>query len=835
MRRPARLAPLLAALLLPGAAAAQTWSYLGRAEGYPAGIAVPGAGVASAEEPAALAVNPAAAGLHEGLTLQYFHERDESQLGPAGQDGLTGDGVYAGLGPVAITAEWMRPRSGPSWRRIGLGLGLGGRLGAVGTSWNTWASDDPGIGQLRTWDVGATLRPVRWLSVGAAVLDLDGRLRGAWLPVRYHLGVATRLFDDAVTLSADWLADRSGGAAFRSRGLAFGAAWETPFGIALGGQLQVPIGGGADALSGNTLFLLTLAVNARHAGFTAGAGGTGHEAENASLLGARISSRAYRGVGLPPRPVLVDVAAELDPPRSLLFRAPPDPLGDLLRKLRGLRDDAEVGPVVLKLDRLALAPGHADELRAAILDLRAHRPVVAWLHGGGLREVYLATAATRVEMLPPAMLAFTGIGATSFYLKDALAKAGIAFQAVAIGRYKNAPDTLGRSDMSEAEREVREAVLDDVFGREVAAIAAARKLDEPRVRALVDEGLFTAEAAKQAGLVDGLSWPDELERTLRAPGGLRRDWSAPEPRAAQRWGPRPAVAVIPVAGAIVPGRSRGGALEGRMAGADTVADLVRRAADDASVKAIVLRVDSPGGDALASDLIWRSLVAAKRRKKPVVVSMGDVAASGGYWVATAGDAIVAEPSTLTGSIGVFAQKPDLSGLLGKLDARAVTLKRGAKADLESPFRPWTEEEQAAIRKEIGVIYDTFLQRVSAARRLSKEEVDKVAQGRVWTGQQAFERRLVDRLGGLADAVALARERAGIPPDEEVEVRRLQRGGALWEEIDPGLPESPVGALVRILARSPELRAVEAMLEMGTVVALPEGWLGPVTDGTPSPP
>jgi protease-4 len=287
------------------------------------------------------------------------------------------------------------------------------------------------------------------------------------------------------------------------------------------------------------------------------------------------------------------------------------------------------------------------------------------------------------------------------------------------------------------------------------------------------------------------------------------------------------VAVVRVAGAIVAGKGRGGPFQSSLSGADTVSALVRRAAEDREVKAIVLRVDSPGGDALASDLIWRSLATAKRRGKPVVVSMGSLAASGGYWISTAGDAIVAEPSTLTGSIGVFALKPDLSGLLGKIDARAVTLKRGARADLESVLRPWTEEEQQAIRRQVGATYDTFVSRVAESRHLTREEVERVAQGRIWTGQQALERHLVDRIGSLADAVALARERAGIAASEEVEVRRMEPPRSLLADVEEGLAARSGSALERILARSPEVQAVAALLELGPVVALPPEWVEPV--------
>jgi protease IV len=824
-----RRAVLLATLLAPLVAAGQTATYVSRALGYPAGLALPSAGVASGEEPAALAVNPAAAGFNRGLTLQYFHERAEDRLLPAGAGGMLGDGIYAAAGPLALTSEWIRPASGPHYRKLGLGLGIGGRTASVGLSWNGWSSDDPGLARLRTWDLGITVRPIRWLSLGAAALDLDGRLAGTWLPVRYQFGVATRLLGDSLTISTDWFADDRARGTFQSRAVALGVGLESPFGIAIHAQVHSPTQRHVAGIPGAAIFQLALSFQTRRAGLVAAAGGTGRDHEASSLLGLRVSSRDYRGLPLPPRPLLVDLVQELDPPRTLLRPSRSDPFGALLRKLDALAQDDEVGTVVVRIDRLALAPGHADELRAALLALRARKPVIAWIHGGGLREYALATAASRIEMLPAAMLYLTGHSSTSLYLKDTLARLGIAFEAVAIGKYKNAPDPLVRGDISDAEREVKEAVLGDLYGREVAAVAEARRLPEARVRALVDQGLFSAAEARQAGLVDGLAWPDELEKRLRASGGLARGWSEPEPRLAQRWGPRPAVAVIRVSGTIVPGRSRGGVLPGGLSGADTVVSLIRKASQDGDVKAIVLRVDSPGGDAVASDLIWRALTEARRRGKPVVVSMGDVAASGGYWISTAGDAIVAEPSTLTGSIGVFALKPDLSGLLAKLDARQVTVKRGARADLESPFRPWTEEEREAIRRELGAVYSTFLGRVSHARKLTPEEVDRAAQGRVWTGAQALERKLVDRLGSLQDAVTLARDRARIAPGEAVEVRRLEASRTLLEEYGPGA-DPGAGVLARLLDGAPELRAAAALLEMGPVVALPLGWVTPVAGG-----
>jgi protease-4 len=424
-----------------------------------------------------------------------------------------------------------------------------------------------------------------------------------------------------------------------------------------------------------------------------------------------------------------------------------------------------------------------------------------------------------------------GLSYSGFYLKDGLARLGIAFDAVATGPYKTAADPLTRSDMSSGEREALESLLDDRYARQVKAIAAARKLAEPRVRELLDQGLFTAEEAKQVGLVDAVLWPDELEEAVKRATGVRpsKSVAGASPRGAQRWGPRPRIAVVRIHGAIAPGRSRRVLGLGAIAGSATVVRYLRQAAEDSSVKAVVLRVDSPGGDMVASDAIWRGVALARRAGKPVVVSMGDVAASGGYYVSAGADAIVAEPSTLTGSIGVLVLKPDLSGLLGKLEIRSRSLQRGERARIASLVKPWTPEERRLVERQVRAAYDLFLARVAQGRRLSRDEVDRIARGRVWTGAQALERKLVDRLGSFGDALELAREKAGLAPGE-AELLRLEPEPGILERLTAGAEEDAdsagEGTLGRLLAGIPEVATLGVLAEMGPVLALPTPWLAP---------
>jgi protease-4 len=363
----------------------------------------------------------------------------------------------------------------------------------------------------------------------------------------------------------------------------------------------------------------------------------------------------------------------------------------------------------------------------------------------------------------------------------------------------------------------------------VDGIAAGRRLAPARVREWVDVGVLDAAEARGAGLVDGVAWPDEVEDRARAAAGgarLARERDESRPRAADRWGPQPFVAVIGVEGAIAPGPSRREPFTGgRVAGSDTLVDELRSAARNPLARAVVLRVESPGGDGFASDLIWRAVAEVRRRGKPVVVSMGDVAASGGYLVAAGADAILAEPTTLTGSIGVFALKPDLSGLLAKLDVNVESDQRGRNARIATFTRAWTPEERALVERQVSAFYSQFVGKVAEGRRLPAARVEEIARGRVWTGAQARELGLVDRLGGLDDAIALAKERAGL--DADARVRRSAPPASFPVSLVPGLAafedDRPSPAQVA-LSRIPEIQAAALLGEMGTVLALPEDWL-----------
>ena len=363
-----------------------------------------------------------------------------------------------------------------------------------------------------------------------------------------------------------------------------------------------------------------------------------------------------------------------------------------------------------------------------------------------------------------------------------------------MGKYKNAPNQLTETGFTGPHREQMDALLDSLFGQFVAGIAKSRGKTEAEARALVDGGPYDGARALDAGLVDELLYEDELLSRLKGAERVTAGRYVKGSRGFSFDG-RPKLALIYAVGDIVSGESQSG-FGGEFVGSDTIARAIRQARKDDSVRAIVLRIDSPGGSGTASDVMWREVTLAKKAK-PVIMSMGDVAASGGYYLAMGGDAIVAEPGTITGSIGVFGGKISLRGLYDKVGLSKEILTRGKNAALFSSYRPWTDEERQSFRKIMTSFYDEFVQKAASGRGKTYDEIHAVAQGRVWTGAEALKVGLVDQLGGLEVAVSLAKERAKIGKDQEVALVVMPERKSFFESV---LERQEDGAVTRLLPR-----------------------------------
>jgi protease-4 len=422
--------------------------------------------------------------------------------------------------------------------------------------------------------------------------------------------------------------------------------------------------------------------------------------------------------------------------------------------------------------------GKVQEIRDAMLDFKeSGKPLYVYLEYGRDQDYYLATAADRIYLMPSSSLDLTGVATYALFLKGTLDKIGAYPDLHRIGDYKTAVNTFTEDGYTPAHKEMDEARISDLFDQLVSGIATGRGKDEVEVRELIDQGPFLPEDALRAGLVDGVVYEDEVSDLLEDESDLDETAEIEGDRYAQvsasslglNRGPR--LAVIYAAGTITGGESGFDPINGPIVGSETLIDYIRQARRDDSVRGIVLRIDSPGGSATASDAVWRELMLAKteREDRPIVASMSDVAASGGYYIAMPAAVIVAQPSTLTGSIGIFGGKVVTGGVYAKLGMNIESTSRGRNAEINSPARPYNPDEVGKLEEQLRAFYDQFVEKVAESRRATPEEIEAVAAGRVWTGRQATERGLVDELGGLDTAIDAAKRLAGIDPGSDVEV------------------------------------------------------------------
>jgi len=444
--------------------------------------------------------------------------------------------------------------------------------------------------------------------------------------------------------------------------------------------------------------------------------------------------------------------------------------------LRKAKSDSRIHAVLLKPSGFS-SPfwGKVQEIREAILDFKkSGKPIYAYLEYGGDREYYLATAADKVFLMPSASLDLEGVATYELFLRGTLDKIGAYPDLHHIGDYKTATNTFTEKGYTAAHKEMDESMNRDLYEQIVRDIADGRKKNETEVRALIDQGPFLPEDALHAGLVDDVEYEDQVDAKLRAgdqPRHIDSDDYARVSLSSLGLNRGPRIAVIYAAGEITGGKSGFDPVNGPVVGSDTLIDYIRQARHDSSVRAIVLRIDSPGGSSIASDAIWRELMIAKRERadRPIVASMSDLAASGGYYIAIPAQAIVAQPSTLTGSIGIFGGKIVTGGVYEKLGAHIESTSIGKRAEINSPARKYNPDELNKLQEQLQAFYDQFVEKVADSRHTTPEKIDAIAQGRVWTGRQAKQNGLVDQLGGLDTAIAIAKQRAKIAAGTDVEL------------------------------------------------------------------
>lgn len=753
----------------------------------PAGADPIVAGVSSVavnDDASALLVNPA--GLCRSIPSGSYMSWDRTDSGPLRIGTILVAGQGAGFG-----YQVEQPRDATRMNRLLLGIG-GGYSGPVSLGLRgkyEWQR----IGHRETawrWDLGLMYRPCKFASLGAVAHDLnqDG-VFGVTYKRRYSAGLGLRPLPgdlgSRLTLYADVNGPEDG--SWKSDGSLHAGFWtEILNGIAIGGAVDGPfedfsdertfsVGFRVDALHNSSLGTVQFDSDNevyRYAGashFTSSRQRTLQKEKTLTRakIGGKYADETSQGLPIP-----------------IIGGRDASSVRPLLRELENARKDPHVRGVLIELS--SVSPGAlGDEIRDAIHGVRDEgKPVVAFTKElWGRSQLYIASACDRIVLDRLGDGSSMGVRAAISYYGEMLDSAGVRFEKVAIGKYKTAGDQLVNPRPSEGMRESINSILDDRDEHQLNLIASERNLTRDELDDLVSGKWFAPDELLEAGLIDSVGDERAARRILARLADMKEkseavsatDWTYPT----YDWATGPKVAVLWLDGMIISGESRAGFFTGNTMGSETVVKQLRALAGRRDVKAVVLRIDSGGGSALGSDEIWRAVDELKKKGKKVVSSMARVAGSGGYYIACNSDRIVAEPTTITGSIGVLMIKPDLTGWYEKKRIHIATFQRGDWMGLFSGKHRWTEEEREHVMTAISRIYDGFVDLVVAERGMTWEEVDAVGRGRVWTGRQALENGLIDELGGLKEAIATARELAGLPEDAKVE--HIYRPGRSWIE------------------------------------------------------
>jgi protease-4 len=765
------------------------------------GMALPTAPLAGEPDARTVVVNPGGLALIRGTEVALALGIEDSDVADGAGQGFgafwaqsIGGRILPRLG-IGAGLEWLRPPRGqlepdpgqPFRLTLGAALPLGEHAG-VGLAWHHFHADGV-LDGVDAVDLGASLRLGNHVAAGAALRDLATRsIGGAPVQRRYEAELAVR------PSGSDAFEAGFGGRVGETRRDVDG--WfRASLRLARGWYVHAEVetrelhaiddtGGIAGEFSGRDVrgtFGLELSFG--RFGVTSLVSGVRDDAGKNHVLGGSLVVRASSAgpaslLGTPDHIERVDLAGTIGSRE----------LTQLVVRMREIARDPTAKAVVVTFDGVGGGWATLEELRDELTALRAAgKKLFAYMVSGTGRDYYVATAADKIYIDPAGGLRLVGMAGTTMYFRGAFEQFGVLPQFEKIAEYKSAPEQFTEVGPTAVAAQMRNEMLDSLWQRWLATVAAARHLTVDQVAWLVDTGPYTAgDLAGDTKLVDAVAEPDKIGQLITLELGEVLPVTRPAAERPDRW-QRPRIAVIYVDGDITDGRSKSVPVIGQaLAGGETVIEAIAAARNDPEVAAIVVRIDSPGGSALSSELISRE-VFATRGVKPIVCSMSDLAASGGYFVAAGCDVIFAEPMTITGSIGIFYGKFDIAGLAGKLGVTTDTYKRGKRADLESMFRPYTDDERAMLKDKLRYMYGRFVGAVAEGRAMTRDAVDAVGRGHVWTGDQAMPIKLVDKFGGLNAALDEAKRRVGMAAGAQVQLVEL-----------PNLPTSLLGSLGSLL-------------------------------------
>lgn len=710
-------------------------------------------------------INPAALAPEYVIGFRYLHAFPDSTL-------KGDDGFIFGMRGALVSVQWLKHTNNVFRRKY---LLAGGNRMFPNFYWGisySWFGGNKDIYRnKRVWKSGILYRPAPIVSLGLVVDDINRPIIGEQRLERlYTLGAGLRPFGEKITFSADGSV-RENQPLEKSR-FVFRIEAMPKAGISLVTSYRTD--GIIRAGITFTIEQSSIGVSSgyRESGF---AGGTiyynqGPVVTSGAMIsrGKIASLRIGRNLSHEPR------AKKLFGRQEIAFQ-------NLLLGIRKAAHDPQIKGLLVELDDFPLGFASAWELRRALGEFKSSgRKVVVYLGSPGNIEYYVASLADQIYMPPVGLLELNGLRAEMLHLKGTLDKLGIEAEFISTGKFKTAGDILTRDNISEGDSIQINALLDDIYEIMVSDIAVGRGITENEVRQIIDEGPYGASRALSRRLVSGLCYPDEIKENPERYFGEKYRFTElfaelGKTQVSNYWGDPAHIAIINATGEMTGRTNRESPLVGKIMGSKTIADAVKKAAKDRRVVAVVLRIDSPGGEAETADAIYHELEKLKG-KKPLIVSMADVCASGGYYIGCIGDEIVVPEPTITGSIGVIDGKIVTQGLYRKIGANKTIIKRGRHADIRSSWRKLDDEERQLATSEIMWLYDEFKSKVSRWRNMTPAGVDSIAQGRVWSGRDALDIGLASREGGLLEAIDIARARAGIGAERPVKYDVYPRYG-----------------------------------------------------------
>ncbi|MCH7619133.1 MAG: signal peptide peptidase SppA [Candidatus Marinimicrobia bacterium] len=713
------------------------------------GINLPYQSVSSTYGASSMTFNPAGLGYPDagGLIIAQTHLSGEF---------FRDTGIYYAGRRLGYSIEWLGGQPSRKKHTFGIGVGGSGNF-SMGVSYSWFGSGSRDYSSLNIFSSGMIIRPFRWLSLAGTLREINGN-GGSPNPLNrsYILGAGWRPFGENFTFTVDVDIDK-----FEKQNEAtylYGLEFWSDKGFSLNGvldddggfELGVEIGFPRSSLRNSASY-----------------DKNGDFISSVTLLESRSRRRktSLHSTGLY---LELNLKGSVpDQPEGGFFIKGSRTTSEWVRLIERAGTDESIGGIILNIGRFDAGMATLSEIRKSLLRFKeTGKKIIVYSEIMSGKGLYVSSAADLILMNPSGYLYFTGLSAQVTYYKGLLDKLGIEIQVARVGRYKSAMEPVMRDSMSAAYKEELEAILDNFLDIMYEGIAEGRGLTIDELTAIADRGPFTTSEALAAGLIDAKAYEDEIEDIAKKEFKLSRvarikGTSFENRKELKRaWSTKPQIAILHLSGAIVPGASR----RGNILGAKTAVRVIESLRTNDNVKAIILRIDSGGGTTLGSDIIWRELMRIEG-KKPIIASFGDIAASGAYYISMPADTILAERTTLTGSIGIFMGYPNLRQLYTKLGIRQEVLKRGKRSDVFSDHRGWNEEEKEHFQKQMNELYDDFVSKVAAGRGLTHEEVDSAGMGRVWTGEDALRLGLIDIIGGIRESENIALEMTGLKRDD----------------------------------------------------------------------